>query len=56
MFMSPGKKWFLLDSRTEPISLFLRASLSLLIQPIDSNQNNLNLKERACEFYTPIIA
>lgn len=30
-------------------------SLSVLIQPIDSNQNNLNLKEPACEFHTPII-
>lgn len=30
-------------------------SLSVLIQLIDSNQNNLNLKEPACEFHTPII-
>lgn len=33
---------------------FLRA-LSLVIQPIDSKPNNLNLKERACELDMPII-
>lgn len=43
------------SGRSELICLFLRVSLSLLIESIDSNQNNLNLKEHACEFYTPFI-
>lgn len=45
---APVKKWLLVAH------LPVFTSLTLLIQPIDWNQNNLNLKERACEFNTPI--